>query len=154
MTSPIEERLAALGVVLPTPTPPVANYVPAVESGGWLWISGQVPMGPNGPEFIGKLGRDVELESGRAAARLCAINILAQAKAALGDLERIKRVVKLVGFVNSAPDFTDQPKVVNGASDRFVEAFGEAGRHARSAVGVAALPFNVSVEVEAVVEFA
>lgn len=154
MPSPIEERLAALGVTLPTPSAPVANYVPAVESQGHLWVSGQVPMGPDGPEFIGKLGRDVELESGAAAARLCAINILAQAKAALGDLERIKRIVKVVGFVNSFGDFGDQPKVVNGASDFLVAVLGERGRHARSAVGVAGLPFNAAVEVEAIIEIA
>lgn len=154
MTSLIESRLEALGIVLPAAVAPAANYVPAVESQGFLYISGQIPMGANGVEYVGKLGRELSLDEGRAAARLCAINILAQAKAALGDLERIGRVVKLVGFVNSDPEFIDQPKVVNGASDLMVEVLGDKGRHARSAVGVAALPFGVGVEVEAILEIA
>jgi len=152
MTSLIESRLEALGIVLPAAVAPAANYVPAVESRGLLHISGQIPVGPNGIEFVGKLGRELTLEDGRAAARLCAINLLAQAKAALGDLDRVGRVVKLVGFVNSDPDFTDQPKVVNGASDLMVEVFGDAGRHARSAVGVYQLPLGFAVEVDAIVE--
>jgi len=127
--------------------------VPTVISGNLLWISGQISM-VDGTFMTGKLGGDVDTDGGRAAARQCGINLIAQIKAALGDLDRVKRVVKLVGFVNSTPDFTDQPKVVNGCSDLFVEVFGDAGRHARSAVGVAQLPFNVSVEVEAVIEFA
>lgn len=154
MTSQIDSRLEALGIVLPVAAAPAANYVPYVESKGYLYISGQIPMGPNGVEFIGKLGQELGIEEGRAAARLCAINILAQAKAALGDLGRIGRVVKLVGFVNSDPAFGDHPKVVNGASDLMVEVLGDKGRHARSAVGVAALPFGVGVEVEAILEIA
>ncbi|MCX5494241.1 RidA family protein [Kaistia dalseonensis] len=154
MTSPIEARLAELGVTLPTPVAPVANYVPFVVSKGMLYISGQIPVGPNGVEYVGKLGDTLSIEDGRAAARLCAINILAQARAALGDLERVARIVKLTGFVNSAADFGDQPKIVNGASDFFVEVFGDKGRHARSAVGVSGLPFGVGVEVEAVIEIA
>lgn len=150
--SSIESRLRALGVTLPTPTPPAANYVPTVESRGMLYISGQLPMGPNGLETKGKLGRDLDIEAARAGARLCAINILAQAKAALGDLERITRIVKLTGFVNSDPDFGDHPKVVNGASAFLVEVLGDRGRHARSAIGVAALPFGAGVEVEAILE--
>lgn len=154
MTSQTESRLEALGIKLPAAAAPAANYVPAVESKGYLYISGQIPMGPNGIEYVGKLGQELDIAAGQAAARLCAINILAQAKAALGDLDRIGRVVKLVGFVNSDPAFGDQPKVVNGASDFMVEVLGDKGRHARSAVGVAALPFNVGVEVEAILEIA
>jgi enamine deaminase RidA (YjgF/YER057c/UK114 family) len=154
MTSLIESRLEALGIVLPAALAPVANYVPAVESRGFLYISGQIPKGANGLEYVGKLGRELSVDDGRAAARLCAINILAQAKLALGDLDRIGRVVKLVGFVNCDPEFGDQPQVVNGASDLMVEVFGDKGRHARSAVGVAALPFGVGVEVEAIFEIA
>ena len=152
MSGTVEAKLAALGIVIPAATAPAANYVPTVTSGNLLWISGQISMA-DGKFMAGKLNSEADIEAGRAAARQCGINLIAQMKAALGDLDRVKRVVKLVGFVNSAPDFTDQPKVVNGASDLFVEVFGDAGRHARSAVGVAALPFNVSVEVEAVVEF-
>jgi enamine deaminase RidA (YjgF/YER057c/UK114 family) len=154
MTSQIESRLEALGIVLPAAVAPVANYVPAVESRGFLYISGQIPKGANGLEYVGKLGRELSVDDGRAAARLCAINILAQAKLALGDLDRVGRVVKLVGFVNCDPEFGDHPQVVNGASDLMVEVFGDKGRHARSAVGVAALPFGVGVEVEAILEIA
>ncbi|WP_018390653.1 RidA family protein [Ancylobacter sp. FA202] len=153
MTGTVEAKLAALGITIPAASAPAANYVPFVISGNLLWISGQISMA-NGSFMTGKLSGEADIEAGRAAARQCAINLIAQIKAALGDLDRVKRVVKLVGFVNSAPDFTDQPKVVNGCSDLFVEVFGDAGRHARSAVGVAQLPFNVSVEVEAVIEFA
>ncbi|QFR32181.1 RidA family protein [Ancylobacter sp. TS-1] len=153
MSGTVDAKLAALGIVIPAATAPAANYVPTVTSGNLLWISGQISVA-DGKFMAGKLNSEADIEAGRAAARQCGINLIAQMKAALGDLDRVKRVVKLVGFVNSAPDFTDQPKVVNGASDLFVEVFGDAGRHARSAVGVAALPFNVSVEVEAVVEFA
>lgn len=152
--SAIETHLASLGVTLPTPAAPAANYVPFVESRGMLYVSGQIPVGPSGIEFVGRLGEGFGIEEGRAAARLCAINLLAQARAALGDLDRIARVVKLTGFVASAPAFVDQPKVVNGASDFMVEVFGDKGRHARSAVGVSALPFGVAVEVEAIFEIA
>lgn len=153
MSGTVEVRLAALGITIPAATAPAANYVPTVISGNHLWISGQISVA-DGKFLVGKLIGEADMDGGRAAARQCAINIIAQIKAALGELDRVKRVVKLVGFVNSAPDFTDQPKVINGASDLLVEVFGDAGRHARSAVGVAALPFNVSVEIEAVVEFA
>ncbi|QIB32325.1 RidA family protein [Ancylobacter pratisalsi] len=152
MSGTVEAKLASLGITLPEATAPAANYVPTVTSGNLLWISGQISVA-NGKLTQGKLVVEADVEAGRAAARQCGINVIAQIKAALGDLDRVKRVVKLVGFVNSAPDFTEQPKVVNGCSDLFVEVFGDAGRHARSAVGVAALPFNVSVEVEAVIEF-
>lgn len=148
----IEKRLEEMGIALPKAAAPAANYVPFVVSGSHLYVSGQVPMGPNGLEYIGKLGDNTSIEDGQSAAKLCAINLLAQAKSALGDLDKVKCLVKLVGFVNCTPDFSDQPKVVNGASDFMVEAMGDKGRHARSAVGVASLPFGVAVEVEAIFE--
>ena len=154
MTGMIEERLKVLGITLPTATPPAANYVPVVESGGLLYISGQLPMGPSGLQYKGTLGVDCDVPTGREAARLCAIHILAQAKAALGDLERIGRVVKITGFVASAQNFGDQPEVMNGGSDLLVEALGERGRHARSSVGVAALPRGAPVEIEAIIAIA
>jgi len=150
MTETIEARLAALGITLPTPTAPAANYVPTVLSDGQLYVSGQTPVAAGGLKHRGRLGAEISLEEGQAAARLCAINVLAQAKAALGDLSRIKRLVKVVGFVASTPEFNQQPQVVNGASDLFVEALGEAGRHARSSIGVTALPGGAPVEVEAI----
>lgn len=150
--SAIDERLKSLGIELPAASAPGGNYVPTVEANGFLFVSGQIPMGPNGPEFIGHCGGTISLEDGQKAARLCALNILAQAKAALGSLDRVKRVVKVTGFVASTPDFKDQPKVINGASDLFGEVFGEAGRHARAAVGMAALPVGVAVEVEAILQ--
>ncbi|MEM7301218.1 MAG: RidA family protein [Pseudomonadota bacterium] len=153
MSATIESKLADLGVTLPTPAAPAANYVPFVITGNLVSISGQVPMGPNGLEFIGKLGDDMDVATGQQAARLCAINILAQAKAALGDLERIVRVVKITGFVNATPDFGEQPAVINGASDFLVDVLGEAGTHSRAAVGMGSLPFGVAVEVDALIEF-
>ena len=150
----IEARLAELGIVLPTPPKPVANYVPVVASGHLLFVSGQIPLGPSGVEFVGKLGHDTDIDTGRAAALLCAINLLAQVRVHLGDLERVTRCVKLTGFVNATLDFADHPKVVNGASDLIVDVLGDKGRHARSAVGVAGLPYGVAVEVEAIFEFA
>ena len=152
MSQTIESRLAELGVTLPTPTAPAANYVSYVQTGNQLFVSGQIPMGPDGLQFVGKLGDTMSIEEGQAAAKLCAINLLAQAKAATGDLEKVVRLVKLVGFVNSTADFGDQPKVINGASDFMVEVLGEKGRHARSAVSAAALPFGIAVEIEAVFE--
>ncbi|MEZ5938108.1 MAG: RidA family protein [Hyphomonadaceae bacterium] len=149
---PVTERLKAAGIELPEPRSPVANYVPYVISGNLLFISGQVSNGPNGL-VTGRLGETLDLEQGQAAARLCAINLLAQIKAALGDLDRVTRVVKLGGFVSCAPSFTDIPKVVNGCSDVFVEVFGEVGRHARSAVACPVLPLGAAVEVDAVIEF-
>jgi enamine deaminase RidA (YjgF/YER057c/UK114 family) len=155
MTGTIDATLASLGITIPTPVAPAANYVPTVVSGNLLFVSGQISVTADGTKLTGKLGETADVEAGRTAARQCGINLIAQIKAALGgDLDRVKRVVKLTGFVNSAPDFTDQPKVVNGCSDLFVEVFGETGRHARSAVGVAQLPFGVSVEVEAIIEIA
>ncbi len=150
----IEQRLSDLGVNVPTPATPAANYVPFVQTGSLLMVSGQLPFHADGTLHTpGKLGDDIDVEGGREAAKLCAINLLAQLKVATnGDWDRLARVVKLVGFVNATPDFTDQPKVINGASDFFVEVFGDRGRHARSAVGVGSLPFGIPVEVEAIFE--
>lgn len=153
MTGTIAARLAALGVTLPDAPAPAANYAPFVRSGALVFVSGQISAGPEGP-IRGVLGADMDAVAGAAAARRCAMALTAQLRAACdGDLDRVRRVVKLTGFVNSAPGFTDQPKVVNGASDFFVEVFGDAGRHARSAVGCT-LPFGVAVEVEGVFEVA
>jgi enamine deaminase RidA (YjgF/YER057c/UK114 family) len=146
----IAQRLADLGVVLPDAPAPAANYVPAIRSGDLLFVSGQISQDATGL-ITGKLGADLPIERGAAAARLCAIALLAQVRAACdGDIERLEQVVKLTGFVNSTPDFGDQPKVINGASDFLVEALGEAGRHSRSAVSAAALPFGVAVEIEGI----
>jgi enamine deaminase RidA (YjgF/YER057c/UK114 family) len=147
-----EERLEQLGVSLPSPAVPVAAYVPCVRTGNLVFVSGQVPVVDGTPSHLGRLGEGVGLQDGRAAARTCAINVIAALKVELGELSRVRRVVKLTGFVASTPDFTDQPKVANGASELFGEVFGDAGRHARAAVGVAALPLGVPVEVEAIVE--
>lgn len=148
MVGRIEARLAELGLTLPAAPAPAANYVPFVILGEMLHVSGQIANGPAGL-IKGRLGEGMSVEEGAAAARACAMSLLAQVRAACGgDLDRLVRVVKLTGFVASAPDFTDQPKVVNGASDFMVAVLGEAGRHARSAVGVAALPLGVAVEVE------
>ncbi len=146
------ERLKEQGVTLPTPNAPVANYVPFVMSGTMLFISGQVSNGPDGL-VKGRLGEDMTLEQGQAAARLCAINLISQMSAALGDLERVERIVKLGGFVNAAAGFVEIPKVINGCSDLMVAAFGDKGRHARSAVACPVLPMGAAVEVDAVVEF-
>jgi enamine deaminase RidA (YjgF/YER057c/UK114 family) len=147
----IDNRLSELGITLPQPAAPVAAYVPTVEQGGLLHISGQVSFAKDGSLIKGRLGEDVDLDGGTAAARRCGIMLLAQIKAALGSLDRVERVIKLGVFVNSTPDFTDQPKVANGASELMQEVFGEAGRHVRSAVGVAVLPLGVAVEVDAIV---
>lgn len=147
----IDQRLLELGVSLPQPAAPVAAYVPAVEQAGLLHISGQISFDEDGSLIKGRLGEDMELEAGHNAARRCAIMLLAQIKAALGSLDRVERIVKLGVFVNSAPSFTDQPKVANGASELMQSVFGEAGRHARSAVGVAVLPLGVAVEIDAIV---
>jgi enamine deaminase RidA (YjgF/YER057c/UK114 family) len=152
MSETIEKRLAGLGVVIPAAAAPAANYVPFVRSGNLLFPSGQLPMKDGKLAVTGLLGRDLDTAAGKEAARLCAINVLAQAKAALGDLERIRRLVKINIYVASAPDFTEQHLVGNGASDFFAEALGERGRHARVAVGMAALPLNAAVEIEAVLE--
>ena len=149
-----EERLQQLGYTLPAAPPPVANYVGAVQSGNLLFLSGKGPDVEGGPRWRGKLGADLTTEQGYEAARGCMLNLLAVLKEEVGELSRVTRVVKLLGMVNSAPDFGDQPKVVNGASDLLVEVFGDRGRHARSAVGMAALPMGIPVEVEMIVELA
>jgi len=151
MSGRISARLKELGIELPKPTTPQGSYVPWVKSGSFLFMSGQITMGQNGLEYMGTLGTDYNLDWGRRAARLAAINVLAQAAAALdGNLDRITRVVKVTGFVAAAPGFTQHPEVVNGASDLFVEVFGELGRHARSAVGCSSLPRGVAVEIETI----
>ncbi|WGS23597.1 MULTISPECIES: RidA family protein [unclassified Bradyrhizobium] len=155
MAGTVEQKLASQGITLPQPASPVANYVPFVRSGNLLFVSGQVCFNAEGKLIAkGKLGAGVTLEQGTAAARGCGINLLAQVKAALGDLDKVVRVVRLGGFINSAPDFLDGPKVLNGASDLMVEAFGDKGRHARTTVGVASLPADAAVEVEGIFEVA
>ncbi|HTY68472.1 MAG TPA: RidA family protein [Alphaproteobacteria bacterium] len=153
MAGKIDARLKELGITLPEAPMPVANYVPSVRSGNLLFVSGQVPMEGGKPQFIGKVGREFKIEDGQKAARLCALNVIAQVRAALGgDLDKVKRCVRVGGFVNCTPEFGDQPQVINGASDLFVQVFGDAGKHARAAVGVSALPRGVAAEVEAVFE--
>ena len=148
----IDNRLRELDISLPAPPAPVASYVPFMRTGNLVVISGQVALGPDGP-VTGRLGDTLTVEEGQAAARLCGLNILAQLKAACdGDLDRVRRCVRLGGFVACAPDFTDHPKVINGASDLMVEVFGEAGRHARAAVGAPSLPLGVAVEIDAIFE--
>ncbi len=148
----IEQRLSELGLKLPEAPQPVANYVPFLLSGDQLFISGQIAKDAAGRVLTGALGAGVSVEDGQVAARHCALNLLAQAKAALGDLERIVQVLRLTGFVASAPDFFDQPKIINGASDLLGAVLGDAGRHTRSAVGVASLPLNASVEIDAILK--
>ena len=155
--SAIDDRLTSLGIILPTPAAPVANYVAFVVTGSLLVISGQLALGPDGkiaPEHTGKIGAAVTAEAGKAAARLCAINVLAQARAALGDLGRIQRCVRLGGFINTAPGYTAIAPIMNGASDLIVEVLGDKGRHARSTIGVAEVPLASAVEVEAMFEIA
>lgn len=152
MGETIEKRLSDLGITLPVPAVPVANYVPFARSGNLLLTSGQLPLKDGKLTATGLLGRDVEVAAGQEAAKYCAVNILAQAKAALGDLEKIRRVVKITVFVASTPDFTEQHLVANGASDLLATALGEKGKHARSAVGSASLPLNAPVEIEAILE--
>jgi len=154
MSSAVESALAELGLALPVAIAPIANYVPAVQTGNLLFISGQISKTTSGAEVLGKLGAGVSVPDGQAAAELCALNILAQAKAALGDLDRIVRVVRLNPFVNSAPEFTDQPMVVNGASNLIGKVLGDKGKHSRTAVGVASLPLGVAVEIDAIIEVA
>lgn len=153
MAGLIEKKLSGLGVTLPTPASPIANYVPFVRSGNILVVSGQVCFGNDGKLVVkGQLGAGVSVEDGQKAARACAINLLAQLKAALGDLDKVVRVMRLGGFINSSPGFTEGPKVMNGASDLMVEVFGDKGRHARTTVGVSALPADAAVEVEGLFE--
>jgi enamine deaminase RidA (YjgF/YER057c/UK114 family) len=145
-----EDKLASLGLTLPTVPKPVANYVPYRWAGNLLYLSGQGPRRPDGSIALGKVGRDVTVEEGYEHARLTGLGLLAAAKMAIGELSRIEAVVKLLGMVNGVPEFGDQPKVINGCSDLFVEVLGEAGRHARSAVGMGSLPGGMSVEIEAI----
>jgi enamine deaminase RidA (YjgF/YER057c/UK114 family) len=154
MAGTIDKRLGELGITLPDAPAPAANYVPYVRTGNLLFVSGQISQGPDGL-IKGRLGAGMEVSAGAEAARRGGLSLIAQAKAALaGDLDRVGQVVKLTGFVNSTPDFTDQPKVINGCSDLMVEVFGEPGRHARAAVSAPALPLGVAVEIEAIFEVA
>ena len=149
----VEERIAELGIELVAGSKPIANYVNAVRAGNLVYMAGKGPKDAEGNYITGKVGQDMEVAEGAAAAKACAISLLAQVKAACGgDIDRLKQVIKLTGFVNSTPDFTDQPKVINGASDFFVEALGDAGRHARAAVSAGALPLGVTVEIEGIFE--
>ena len=155
MAGSVEQKLASLGITLPTPAAPVANYVAFVKSGNLLTVSGQLCFGPDGKLVAkGQLGGAVSMEDGVKAARACAINLLAQVKAALGDLDRVKQVARLGGFINSSPSFLEGPKVMNGASDLMVAVLGDKGRHARTTVGVAVLPADAAVEVEGIFEIA
>jgi len=151
----IDAKLAELGITLPTPAVPVANYVGWVKTGNLVFTAGQVTLADGKFHYLGKVGGEISVDDANAAARLCAINILSQLREACGgDLDRVVRIVKLVGFVNGVPEFKDHPKVINGASDLMVQVFGDKGKHARSAVGSGSLPLNVAVEVEAIAEIA
>lgn len=155
MAGKIEARLAELGIQLPKPTTPVANYVPFVITGSVVFVSGQVTIRGGTMAYVGKVGADMTVEQGYQAARICGLNLIAQFREACGgDLDRVRRVVKLGGFVNATPDFKDHPKVINGASDLMVEVFGDAGRHARFAVGAPSLPSGTAVEVDGIFEMA
>lgn len=148
----VEARLAELGLQLPSPPKPIANYVRAVRTGNLLFVSGHGPFLDGKPQYVGKVDRDLTVEEGYRSAQLVCLNCLASVKEALGDLDRVKRVVKLLGMVNSTPDFGEQPQVINGASDLLVNLYGDAGRHARSAVGMGSLPGGIAVEIEMVLE--
>ena len=155
MAGTVEKKLAELGIVLPTPATPVANYIPFVRVGALLFVSGQICLDASGKLVAkGKLGDGVSVEDGQKAARASAINVLAQVKAALGDLDKVKQVARLGGFINSSPSFLEGPKVMNGASDLMVAVLGDKGRHARTTVGVAVLPADAAVEVEGIFEIA
>ncbi len=152
--SNIEDRLSQLGYDLPSPPPPIGNYLPAARSGNVMWMAGVGPRRADGSRITGKLGSDLSMEQGYEAARWCALNLLARMKEELGDLDRVSRILKVVGMVNSEPDFGQQAQVVDGASDLFVDLFGDRGRHSRSAPGMGALPGNSAVIVECVIEVA
>ena len=152
MAETAESRLKSLGIILPGPATPAANYVPSVRTGNLLFISGQVSFAAGGQRYTGKVGRDLTVEEGQKAARICAINLLGNLKNAIGDLEKLVRFVKLTGFVNCTPEFEDCHKVINGCSDLLTEVLGIRGKHARSAVGMQSLPLGASVEVEAIAE--
>jgi enamine deaminase RidA (YjgF/YER057c/UK114 family) len=154
MANDIDARLKSLGIELPTPPKPAANYVTTVVTGKLIFVSGAVPLTPEGVKFVGKVGAEYSIEEGQEAARLCAINILGALNAGAGGLDKIARMVKVVGFVNAIPTFTEAHKVVNGASDLITDVLGERGKHARSAIGVGTLPLGVAVEVEAIAELA
>ncbi len=155
MASTIEKRLSELGIVLPVPGAPAGSYVPFVRVGNLVFMAGQVTRLEGKMQYVGKVGREVSVADGQKAARVCALNLLAQLKVACeGNLDRVARCVRLGGFVNSTPEFNEQPKVVNGASDLMIEVFGERGKHARTAVGVGSLPMDSTVEVEAIFELA
>ncbi len=147
----IEEKIKSIGIKLPNPPSPAGSYIPVVKSGNLLYVSGQIPMEDGKVVFTGKVS-DTNIETAQKSARICAINILAQLKKELGDLEKISRIIRLSGFVNSGPEFTQQPKVINAASDLFYEIFGECGKHSRIAVGVSSLPLNSMTEIDAIVE--
>ncbi|HWP48135.1 MAG TPA: RidA family protein [Candidatus Limnocylindrales bacterium] len=148
----VEQRLKELGVTLHTPDRPLANYVHAVRTGNLIFLAGHGPRKPEGGMVIGKVGREIDLEQGKEAARLVAINLLSSLKAEIGDLNKVKRIVKVLGMVNADPSFTNHPEVINGCSDLLVAIFGDRGRHARSAVGMGSLPRNIPVEIEMIVE--
>lgn len=150
--SQVEEKLRQMGYVLPPPPTPVANYIPGYRAGNLVFLSGVGPRASDGSMITGKLGQDLTVEQGYEAARRCALNLLANLKTIIGDLDKVKHVVKVLGMVNGAPDFARQPEVINGCSDLLVEAFGERGRHARAAVGMGSLPRGIAVEIEMVVE--
>jgi enamine deaminase RidA (YjgF/YER057c/UK114 family) len=150
--SSIEAKLSEMGYAIPKLTPPVGTYVGAVRTGNLVFVSGHGPFQDGAWHFIGKLGRDMDVETAQEAARLIALNLLASLKAEIGSLDRVTRIVRLFGMVNSAPDFAEQPRVIDGASDLLVELFGDRGRHSRSAIGMGALPFGISVEIEMVAE--
>ena len=152
MAGKIDQRLSELGIELPNAGKPLFNYVPCVQTGNTLFVSGQVTMWNGQYLHVGKVGREISLEEGQKAARVCALNVLAQTRAFLGDLDRVVRMVMVQGFVNAIPEFTEHPKVINAASDVFVQVFGDAGKHARFALGAGSLPFNVAVEIAAVLE--
>jgi len=155
MTGRVELRLKELGITLPTPPAPVASYVPTVVSGNLVFVSGQITSTAEGMKYVGIVGKDLSTDDGKAAARLCALNLVAQVKSACGgDLDRVRRCVKLTVFVNATPDFRQHPEVANGASDFLVEVFGEAGKHARAALGAGSLPRGVACEVEGIFEIA
>ncbi len=148
----VEDKLKELGIEIPEVSPPVANYVNAVTTGNLVFLAGKGPKKPDGTFIKGKLGADLSIEEGQEAARICAINQLAALKAEIGDLNRVKRIVKVVGMVNATPDFENHPQVINGFSNLMVEVFGDRGKHARAAVGMGSLPFNIAVEIDMVVE--
>ena len=155
MAGTVEQRLIDMGIELPQPAAPAANYIPFVISGNLIFVSGQITMLNGDLQYLGKVGDNLSVDDGYQAARICAINLIAQVReACFGDLDRVTQVVKLDGFVNCTPDFTDQPKVINGASDLIAEAFGDAGKHARFAVGAPSLPLGIAVEVDGIFEIA